>query len=97
MSKPASTKDFDKRLEVEIALHYPVKVDGIEYNSLTMRRPKSKDSLKAQSYKGSDAKRGVLLFSDLCGVSPDVIEELDEIDADTLGEQLQAFTGRQAA
>lgn len=88
--------DFDKRTSVEIQLFYPVKVDGTDYATLTMRRAKSKDSIKAQSYKGSDAKRGVLLFADLCGVSPDVIEELDEKDADQLGEQLKRFTGRTA-
>ena len=97
MSQPNNTKDFDKRTEVDIVLNYPVTVDGQEHKTLTMRRPKGKDSLKAASYKGSDAKRGMLYFADLCGVSPDVIEELDEVDTDQLSEQLQAFTGRRAA
>jgi len=97
MTVKAPAKDFDKRLSVEIVLNFPVLVDAVEYKSLTMRRPKTKDSLVAASFKGSDSKRGIMLFANLCDVSPDVIEELDEVDADALGDQLQAFTGRRAA
>ena len=97
MASKTPSKDFDKRVTVDIDLNFPVTVDAVEYKKLTMRRPKTKDSLNAASFKGSDAKRGILLFANLCDVSPDVIEELDEVDADALGDQLQAFTGRRAA
>lgn len=90
-----STKQFDKRLEVEIPLEFPVTVDGQEYKSLTMRRPKTADGLAAAQFKGNDAAKGIFLFARLCNVAPSVIEELDEIDSEALGAQHNAFTGRQ--
>lgn len=96
MSMERNKREFDKRTEVVIPLNYPVTADGVTHSELTMRRPKGKDSLKAASYKGSEAARGMRYFADLCNVAPNVIEELDEVDVEALGEQLQAFTGRQA-
>lgn len=90
------SKDFDTRAEADIALNFPIEVDGVEYKKLTMRRPKTKDSMKVAKFKGSEAEKGTLLLAILCGVSPDVIEELDEVDADALGDQYKAFTGRQS-
>lgn len=90
------TPDFDRRPEAVVTLDYPVKVEGTEYATLTMRRPKTKDSLNVAKARGSDAERGILLFARLCNVSPDVIGELDEVDTDKLGKQLEAFRPRQA-
>lgn len=89
-------KKIDMRLSATISLDFPITVDGARYDALTMRRPKTKDSMKAAKFKGHDADKGILLFSDLCGVSPDVIEELDEIDAQKLADQLDAFRGGQS-
>lgn len=86
----------DMRLSADIKLDFPVSVDGIDYQKLTMRRPKTKDSIKAAKFRGHDADKGILLLADLCNVSPDVIEELDEIDAQKLGAQLEAFRGGQS-
>lgn len=85
------------RLSAEITLDFPFEVDGKTYKAMTMRRPKTKDSLKAAKFKGHDADKGILLLSDLCNVSPDVIEELDEIDAKKLSDQLDAFRGGQSS
>lgn len=87
----------DLRPKVTIPLNFPISVDGITYSELTMRRPKTKDSLAAAKHSNSDAERGVFLFARLCDVSPEAIEELDEIDAEALGAQLNAFRGRQSA
>ncbi|MHC2398975.1 hypothetical protein ACVMGC_003519 [Bradyrhizobium barranii subsp. barranii] len=91
------TEKKDMRLSAEITLDFPFEVDGKTYKTLTMRRPKTKDSLKAAKFKGHDADKGILLLSDLCNVSPDVIEELDEIDAKKLSDQLDAFRGGQSS
>ncbi|WP_315765544.1 phage tail assembly protein [Bradyrhizobium sp. SZCCHNR2009] len=88
-------KKADMRLTAKIDLDFPIEADGMKYSSLTMRRPKTKDSKKAAKFKGHDADRGILLLADLCGVAPDVIEELDELDAKKLGDQLDAFRGGQ--
>ncbi|MTW16631.1 phage tail assembly protein [Rhodoplanes serenus] len=91
------TADYDKRHSAEVALDFPIEIDGTTYNKLTMRRLKTRDSLKAAEYRGSDAKRGVLLLADLCDVSPDVIEELDDVDFQKLDQQLARFRGGQSA
>jgi hypothetical protein len=91
------TKKADMRLSAKIDLDFPVEADGMKYPFLTMRRPKTKDSMKAAKFKGHDADRGILLLADLCGVAPDVIQELDELDAKKLGEQLDAFRGGQSS
>lgn len=88
--------DFDRRAEAEIKLEYPVTVDAVTYEALIMRRPKTKDSLAAAKHKGGEAERGIFMLARLCNVAPNVIEELDAIDAEALGEQLEAFQGRGA-
>jgi len=84
----------DLRPEAEIELQFPVEVDGVTYKALTMRRPKTKDGLAASKFRGNDAERGIFLLARLCNVAPNVIEELDEIDAMALDAQLRAFQGR---
>jgi hypothetical protein len=88
--------DFDRRTKADVELDYPVTVSAVEYTKLTMRRPKTKDSLKAAKARGTEAEKGILLLADLCDVAPDVIGELDEIDAKKLGAQLDAFRGGQS-
>lgn len=90
-----SEKEFDKRLNATIKLSFPVEVNGTLYEELSMRRPKTKDTLLAAKQKGGEVERGVYLMARLCDVEPDVIEELDEVDAEKLGEQHKAFTGRE--
>ena len=89
------TKEYDKRSEVTIQLDFPFSHEGVHYTNLTMRRPKTKDALSAQKAKGNEADKGILLLARLCDVSPEVISELDEVDAEKLGEQHRAFTGRE--
>lgn len=93
----SQAKKPDMRLRAEITLDFPFDCDGKTYEKLTMRRPKTKDSMKAAKFKGHDADKGIMLLADLCDVSPDVIEELDEIDAKKLGDQLDAFRGGQSS
>ncbi|BAM87693.1 conserved hypothetical protein [Bradyrhizobium oligotrophicum S58] len=97
MSDDEDKKQPDMRAEAKITLDFPIEVEGQKYSSLTMRRPKTKDSKKAAKFKGHDADRGVLLLADLCGVAPNVIDELDEYDAKKLGDQLDAFRGGQSS
>jgi len=89
-----SDNNADLRPEAEVPLQFPVEADGVKHDKLTMRRPKTKDGIAASKFRGNDAERGVFLLSRLCNVAPNVIEELDEIDAKSLEEQLKAFQGR---
>lgn len=89
-------KKIDTRTEVEIKLDFPFDFDGATVDSLTMRRPKVRDSLKAKKAKGDDMERGLALIADLCDVPPEVLLELDEVDLEKVQGQYLAFTGRSA-
>lgn len=65
---------------MSITLNYPVTVDGQQYNSLTMRRPKVRDQKAAEKGSESDADAETLLFANLCEVPPAVIDGLDMYD-----------------
>jgi len=88
-------KNYDARAAAEVPLEYPVVVDGVKYKALTMRRPKTKDSKIVAASRGDDMAKGILLLANLCNVAPNVIEELDEVDTKSLGDQLEAFRGGQ--
>jgi len=76
-----------------IKLDFPFDADGQAFTELTMRRPKMKDNHAIQKMKGSDFERGVSMLARLCDVAPEVIHELDELDANKLQEQLNSFRG----
>jgi hypothetical protein len=77
----------------KIKLQFPVSVDGAEYNELTMRRSKVKDRLAVASMKGSDEEKEIRLFANLCEVSPEVMQELDEVDYATVQKVYMSFFG----
>lgn len=78
----------------EIVLDYPVTVAGKEHKTLTMRRPKVKDQKAAQKMGGSDDEREIMLFANLCDVTPDVIDELDMADYGAVQETYSGFLSR---
>jgi hypothetical protein len=78
----------------EIVLDHPVTVDGKEYTVLFMRRPKVKDQKAAQKMGASDDERETMLFANLCGVTPDVIDELDMADYGAVQETYSGFLSR---
>ncbi len=77
----------------KIKLQYPVVVDGTEHNELTMRRSKVKDRLAVASMKGSDEEKEIRLFANLCEVSPEVMQELDEVDYAAVQKVYMSFFG----
>lgn len=90
-------KAYDKREKVAIDLDFPVTVDAVDYISLTIRRPKTKDTLKNSKSKASEFEKSINMIADLCDVAPNVIVELDDIDAQKFGKQLDAFRGGQSS
>ena len=77
-----------------IKLKYPITIDGTEYKELTMRRSKVKDRLTVANMKDkSDEEKEILLFANLCEVSPDVIRELDESDYPEVQKVYTSFFG----
>lgn len=64
-----------------IKLNYPIESDGSTIADLNMRRSKVKDRLIVAKMKNSsDEEKEIRLFANLCEVSPNIIEELDESD-----------------
>ena len=78
-------------MKEQVTLEYPIENDGIQSDSIYMRRPKVGDMLAADTLKGSDAKKEITMFSNLCEVSPRVIESLDLKDYRKLQEVYQGF------
>lgn len=77
----------------EIALDFPVTIDGAETRSLHMRRWKVADRLRIQRIPNlDDADREVRLMADLCGVPHDAILELDGADWQKVVDTYRGFT-----
>jgi len=75
-----------------VELKNPIKVNGVETSSLTMRSPKVKDLLSAEkAVKTGDAEREVYLMATLCGVAPKEIEDMELSDYQLLQEQSKSF------
>lgn len=89
---------FDKRLEVEIDLEFPINIDGEEFKKVTIRRPKVADTLWARRQKGDQVEQNMALLARLCKTddvpwTPEHIAELDEYDATKLQNQYESFRG----
>lgn len=64
-----------------IELKYPIESNGESLSQLSMRRSKVKDRLIVAKMKNaSDEEKEIRLFANLCEVSPNIIEDLDESD-----------------
>lgn len=59
-----------------IKLSAPVKIDGVETDSLIMREPSVEDMLAVKKGKGSAEDQELSLFANLCEVGPEVIRGL---------------------
>ena len=76
---------------VTLQLRYPVSADGAELATLTLRRPKVRDLLAAETAGGSPAEKEIRLFAHLCETPPAVIEAMDLADYQRLQEAYQGF------
>ena len=74
-----------------VKLAYPIEVDGIETDTLHLRRPKVRDIKMMDNYKG-DIEKSIALLAALCAVPPSSIEELDAADFDQLSRKIEGFT-----
>lgn len=78
---------------VKVDLQFPISVGGVEVKHLVVRRPKVRDRLNAErnAQGKSDAEQEVQLFSLLCEITADEIEQLDFADYQKIGETIQGF------
>ncbi|MEI8293011.1 MAG: phage tail assembly protein [bacterium] len=84
-----------KKSTVEIALDFPIKIEGVECSRLTLRRPKVGDMLAAEEgSKGqSEQETEILAFANLCMVTPAEIRDLDLGDYKKLQKAFSGFLG----
>lgn len=75
-----------------IELEFPIKISGASVAVLSMRRSTVGDVLVANRVK-DDIEREIILFSNLCSVSPEDIRNLDLKDYSKLQEVFRSFTG----
>jgi len=87
---------IDDRESADIKLRFPFTFDGEKISSLTMRRSKLRDKLKAKKVKGDEEDRAIAMFADLVERPVECLAELDEVDVAAIGAQYMAFTGRTA-
>ena len=85
----------NKKSTVEIALDFPIKIEGVECSRLTLRRPKVGDMLAAEEgSKGqSEQETEILAFANLCMVTPVEIRDLDLGDYKKLQKAFSGFLG----
>lgn len=86
--------DIDMRESAEIKLKFPFEFDGEKVTSLTMRRPKVRDKLRAKNVKGDEMDKGMALIANLIERPIEMLEEIDEVDLEAVQAQYLAFTGR---
>lgn len=75
----------------KIKLDNPVKIDGVEINELSLRKPKVRDLIVAGKKNVSESEREVNLIANLAEVSPETIQELDLSDYLKIQDWLKDF------
>ncbi len=78
-----------------IELDYAIDIDGVEVDTLSMRRPTVRDQLTFEEGKGGDARKVITMVANLCDISPKAVEQLDQGDFVKLTETLQGFQSSQ--
>lgn len=75
-----------------IALSTPVKIDGVETDTLVMREPSVEDMLAVKKGKGSAEDQELSLFANLCEVGPETIRALKFRDYRRIQKAFAALT-----
>ncbi|CAN0626426.1 Phage tail assembly protein [Burkholderia multivorans] len=78
--------------KVTIELNYPIKLNGVECDKFTMRRPKVRDMRGAQKLAPNDREQQeLILFASLADVSPDDLEDMDLGDYERVQDAYYSF------
>lgn len=79
-----------KTVTETITLQYPVEVDGVATDTLTIRRPKVRDIKMMDQHKG-EIEKSIHFIAALCEIPPASVEELDADDFGKLSEKVGGF------
>lgn len=85
---------IDKRPHADIALDFPIDIGGVQVPALRMRRATAGDELLFSEAKGSDERKTLTLFANLCEIAFADVLKLDAVDLQKLVDQLGKFKGR---
>lgn len=77
---------------INITLSRALDVDGAKISALRMREPTVADQETSLEIDGTDAKREILMFANLCEVSPEDIRKLGLRDYRRIQEAFLNFT-----
>lgn len=88
--------DRDMSTSATIDLDFPFDYKGEKITSITLRRPKVRDSIAVDKIKGGEFQRGLAMIANLADREPELLHELDDVDLEKVQAQYLAFTGRQA-
>lgn len=82
-----------KSKTVEIALDYPITIEGVEVSKLTLRRPKVGDILAGEEQAKGKSEKEIEFqtFANLCQITPAEIRELDLADYKKLQKEFESF------
>ena len=78
-----------------VFLKYPITINGLQVDSVTMRRPTVGDLLDAERGGADDKTAEIRLMANLCQLAPDDIKLLDLYDYGKLQTQLGKFQSEQ--
>lgn len=96
-----STNAKKPPIKMDVQLDYPVNVSGVDVTQVTMRRPKVRDEMAAEdgareyynTNNPTPAETEVMLISNLCDISPDVIEDMYSSEYQKLTAAYRGFFG----
>ena len=81
-------------MKEQVKLNYPIMCEGIEVDTIHLRRPKARDLKKMEKTKGGEVSQSIDLIADLAEMPPSAIEDLDAADFQKIGEVVSGFLGR---
>ena len=73
-------KPTEDGAHVDIILRRPYEFNGVKMNTLRMREPTVRDQLATSEMQGSDARKEITTFANLCDVLPKDVESLAMAD-----------------
>ena len=76
-----------------IKLQYPIKVDGVTINEISLRRPTVKDMRVARITGKDDAAQEINLIANLAQITTEAVESIDMADFVKVQKALAGFFG----
>ena len=95
MQPTTQNQQYPKNATVDLI--FPITDNGVQYKTITLRRPTVDDTLTADALNrvsgdsGTDAQEELILFSRLCGMSLLALRQLDLIDYRNLSKAFKSF------